>query len=128
MVALEAARAICTLKTSDPKEIGATVSILQLMLTSHKPTVRFAAVKTLNMVLIPISIVQTIVSFIFLSFKQFDNLLMIVFDVVQIAGQFPSIISSTCSYDLENILDDSNRSIATLAITTLLKVCSEDFV
>jgi hypothetical protein len=74
MVALEAARAICTLKTSDPKEIGATVSILQLMLTSHKPTVRFAAVKTLNMVLFPIANIQTIVDVVFLNFKRFDNL------------------------------------------------------
>jgi coatomer protein complex subunit gamma len=88
MVALEAARAICTLKTSDPKEIGATVSILQLMLSSHKPAVRFAAVKTLS----------------------------------AIAGQFPAVISNACSYDLENLLGDTNRAIATFAIITLLKV------
>lgn len=28
----------------------------------------------------------------------------------------------TCNLDMENLITDSNRSIATLAITTLLKV------
>ena len=30
---------------------------------------------------------------------------------------------TACNLDLENLITDSNRSIATLAITTLLKVC-----
>src|SRR5258708_1500394 len=30
---------------------------------------------------------------------------------------------STCNVDIENLITDSNRSIATYAITTLLKVC-----
>lgn len=30
---------------------------------------------------------------------------------------------TTCNLDLENLITDVNRSIATLAITTLLKVC-----
>jgi hypothetical protein len=34
----------------------------------------------------------------------------------------PSVVSS-CNLELENLITDSNRSIATLAITTLLKVC-----
>jgi coatomer protein complex subunit gamma len=50
LVALEAARAIFSLRTSDPKEIGNAVCVLQLMLTSHKAAVRFAAVRTLNAV------------------------------------------------------------------------------
>ena len=35
---------------------------------------------------------------------------------------------STCNLDLENLITDSNRSIATLAITTLLKTGSESSV
>jgi len=31
---------------------------------------------------------------------------------------------TACNVDLENLITDSNRSIATLAITTLLKVLS----
>jgi len=30
---------------------------------------------------------------------------------------------TACNLDLENLITDVNRSIATLAITTLLKVC-----
>lgn len=61
--------------------------VLQMFLTSAKPTIRFAAVKTLNM----------------------------------IAMIHPDAVTS-CNVDLENLISDSNRSIATLAITTLLKV------
>ena len=34
----------------------------------------------------------------------------------------PEAVTS-CNVDLENLISDTNRSIATLAITTLLKVC-----
>ena len=63
--------------------------VLQMFLTSAKPTIRFAAVKTLN----------------------------------RIAMIHPDAVTS-CNVDLENLISDSNRSIATLAITTLLKVRS----
>lgn len=33
----------------------------------------------------------------------------------------------TCNLDMENLITDSNRSIATLAITTLLKVGARCF-
>lgn len=33
----------------------------------------------------------------------------------------PDVVTS-CNVDLENLISDTNRSIATLAITTLLKV------
>ena len=62
-------------------------TVLQMFLTSAKPTIRFAAVKTLN----------------------------------RIAMIHPDAVTS-CNVDLENLISDSNRSIATLAITTLLKV------
>lgn len=39
----------------------------------------------------------------------------------------PSAIVS-CNLDLENLISDSNRSIATLAITTLLKIGAESSV
>lgn len=39
----------------------------------------------------------------------------------------PSAVTA-CNLDLENLITDSNRSIATLAITTLLKTGSESSV
>ena len=40
----------------------------------------------------------------------------------QIAMIHPDAVTS-CNVDLEGLISDNNRSIATLAITTLLKVC-----
>ena len=40
----------------------------------------------------------------------------------QISMIHPEAVTS-CNVDLENLISDTNRSIATLAITTLLKVC-----
>lgn len=65
--------------------------VLQLFLSSPRPTLRFAAVRTLN----------------------------------KVAIMQPQSVM-TCNLDLENLITDVNRSIATLAITTLLKV--GDFV
>ena len=61
--------------------------VLQLFLSSPRPTLRFAAVRTLN----------------------------------KVAMTQPASVAS-CNLDLENLITDVNRSIATLAITTLLKV------
>ena len=61
--------------------------VLQLFLSSPRPTLRFAAVRTLN----------------------------------KVAMTQPTSVAS-CNLDLENLITDVNRSIATLAITTLLKV------
>ena len=63
------------------------LSVLQLFLSSPRPTLRFAAVRTLN----------------------------------KVAIMQPQSVM-TCNLDLENLITDVNRSIATLAITTLLKV------
>ena len=60
---------------------------LQLMLVNHKPTLRFAAIRTLN----------------------------------KLAMIHPAAVAP-CNLDMENLITDSNRSIATFAITTLLKV------
>ncbi|EFA81100.1 adaptin N-terminal domain-containing protein [Heterostelium album PN500] len=93
MVAYEAARSICSLKNASLKELTSAVGILQLFLSSSKPTLRFAAVRTLN------KLAQT-------------NPLAVV----------------PCNLDMENLISDSNRSIATLAITTLLKIGNESNV
>ena len=45
-----------------------------------------------------------------------------VFDL-KVAIQYPAAVTA-CNVDLETLITDSNRSIATLAITTLLKVIS----
>jgi coatomer protein complex subunit gamma len=90
MVVYEAANAIVNLNCTSAKELGSAVSVLQLFLSSSKPTLRFAAVRTLNKVAI-----------------DHPNAVML------------------CNVDLENLITDSNRSIATLAITTLLMTGSE---
>jgi len=40
---------------------------------------------------------------------------------LKVAIQYPAAVTA-CNVDLETLITDSNRSIATLAITTLLKV------
>lgn len=64
-----------------------TSAVLQLFLSSPKPVLKFAAVKTLN----------------------------------KLAQTHPQAVTA-CNLDMENLITDSNRSIATYAITTLLKV------
>jgi coatomer protein complex subunit gamma len=46
---------------------------------------------------------------------------------LQVAMSHPEAVTS-CNLDLENLITDSNRSIATLAITALLKTGSESSV
>jgi len=93
MVIYEAANAIVNLSCTSQRELTLAISVLQLFLSSSKPTLRFAAVRTLN----------------------------------KVAGEHPSAVMS-CNVDLENLITDSNRSIATLAITTLLKTGAESGV
>ena len=93
LVVYEAARAICNLPRPEPQDLGAAISVLQLFLSSPKPAVRFASIRTL----------------------------------AAIANQHPRVVSK-CNEDLEALIADSNRSIATLAITTLLKTGSENSI
>jgi len=93
MVIFEAARAICQMNNVTQRELTPAITVLQLFLSSPKPTLRFAAVRALN----------------------------------RVAMAFPLTVT-TCNVDLENMISDSNRSIATLAITTLLKTGSESSV
>ena len=50
MVVYEAARAIVNCKLTTQRELSPAVSVLQLFLSSPKPSLRFAAVRTLNQV------------------------------------------------------------------------------
>ncbi len=60
----------------------------------------------------------------------FEHLIKFVLDFIhnkklsfylKVAIQYPAAVTA-CNVDLETLITDSNRSIATLAITTLLKV------
>lgn len=93
LVGYEAARAICSLPGAEPQDLTPAVGVLQLYLSSPKPAVRFASMKTL----------------------------------AEIANTHPRVVSK-CNEDLEALIGDANRSIATLAITTLLKTGSENSV
>ena len=50
MVIFEAARAICNMRDVSSRELTPAVTVLQLFLSSSKPVLRFAAVRTLNKV------------------------------------------------------------------------------
>lgn len=93
LVIYEASRAVVNLKNVKAKDLQPAIAVLQLFLSSPRPTLRFAAVRTLSKVAIT---------------------------------QPASVM--TCNLDLENLITDVNRSIATLAITTLLKTGSENSV
>lgn len=93
MVIYEAAHAIVNMRKTTSRELVPAVSVLQLFCSSPKPTLRFAAVRTLN----------------------------------KVAMTHPSAVTA-CNLDLENLITDTNRSIATLAITTLLKTGAESSV
>jgi len=93
LVIYEAARALVNLKNVKSKDLDPAVSVLQLFLSSPRPTLRFAAVRTLN----------------------------------KVAIMQPQSVM-VCNLDLENLITDVNRSIATLAITTLLKIGNENSI
>ncbi|KAL6648518.1 hypothetical protein ACP70R_012742 [Stipagrostis hirtigluma subsp. patula] len=92
MVILEAARKITELDVTS-RELQPAITVLQLFLSSSKPVLRFAAVRTLN----------------------------------KVAMTRPLAVTN-CNVDLESLMSDQNRSIATLAITTLLKTGNESSV
>ncbi|RLN39967.1 hypothetical protein C2845_PM01G08390 [Panicum miliaceum] len=92
MVILEAARKITEMDVTS-RELAPAITVLQLFLSSSKPVLRFAAVRTLN----------------------------------KVAVTRPLAVTN-CNVDLESLMSDTNRSIATLAITTLLKTGNESSV
>ncbi|MCD7449341.1 hypothetical protein HAX54_051282, partial [Datura stramonium] len=93
MVIFEAARAITELTGVTIRELTPAITVLQLFLSSSKPVLRFAAVRTLN----------------------------------KVAMTHPMAVTN-CNIDMESLISDQNRSIATLAITTLLKTGNESSV
>jgi coatomer protein complex subunit gamma len=90
MVIYEAAKAICNLPGVEPSDLSPAITVLQLFLSSPKPALRFAAMRTLSEVAVrqPVSVAK-------------------------------------CNENMEDLVNDSNRSIATLAITTLLQTGNE---
>ena len=90
MVIFEAAKTICNLPGVAANEMNPAVTVLQLFISSSKPSLRFAAMRTLS----------------------------------EIATRQPGVVAK-CNEDMESLVSDSNRSIATLAITTLLKTGNE---
>ncbi|RMZ53229.1 hypothetical protein APUTEX25_005218, partial [Auxenochlorella protothecoides] len=93
VVIFEAARAICALRDVTARELTPAVTVLQLFLSSAKPVLRFAAVRTLN----------------------------------RVAMAHPLAVTN-CNIDMEGLISDPNRSVATLAITTLLKTSNESSI
>lgn len=93
VVIYEAARAIAALPDVSPSELQPAVAMLQRFLVQPKPSLRFAAIRTLNI----------------------------------IASTMPLSVVS-CNADMEVLIADQNRSIATLAITTLLRTGSESSI
>ncbi|MED6134362.1 hypothetical protein PIB30_036415 [Stylosanthes scabra] len=93
MVIFEAAREITELNGVTSRELTPAITVLQLFLSSSKPVLRFAAVRTLN----------------------------------KVAMKHPMAVTN-CNIDMESLISDQNRSIATLAITTLLKTGNESSV
>jgi coatomer protein complex subunit gamma len=93
MVIYEAAKAMCGLPQVDKNDISPAITVLQLFLSSPKPALRFAAMRTLS----------------------------------EVAVQHPISVAK-CNDDMETLVSDANRSIATLAITTLLKTGTESSI
>ncbi|KAF8512705.1 coatomer subunit gamma [Gautieria morchelliformis] len=90
MVNFEAARAICEMRNVTAQQLTRSIAVLQLFLSSPKPALKFAAIRTLS----------------------------------ALSLTHPTSVA-TCNLDMENLISDSNRSIATYAITTLLKTGNE---
>jgi coatomer protein complex subunit gamma len=90
MVVFEAVRAITNLREVNTNQLSPVITVLQLMLSSPKPSSRFASMSVIN----------------------------------KLAFVFPDSVCS-CNADIESLISDENKSIATLAVTTLLKTGCE---
>ena len=93
LVVFEAAKSLCNLPGAEPQDLNSAISVLQLFLSSPKPTVRFASIRVL----------------------------------AHVANSLPRVVAK-CNEDLEALIGDSSRNIATVAITTLLKTGSENSI
>lgn len=120
MVVLEAARKITEMDVTS-RELAPAITVLQSFLSqSSKPVLRFAAVRTLNKVIH--RCIKLSCSKIFLHYSFLDLPI-----ILQVAMTRPLAVTN-CNVDLESLISDTNRSIATLAITTLLKTGNESSV
>ncbi|CAG77755.1 YALI0F03454p [Yarrowia lipolytica CLIB122] len=90
MVALEAAKAVLTLRDVSPKEAASAIESLRAFLASPRTIARFAAIRILN----------------------------------RFAMTNPGAVA-VCNAEIQPLITDSNRSIATYAITALLKTGNE---
>lgn len=176
MVIFEAARAITELNGVTNRELTPAITVLQLFLSSSKPVLRFAAVRTLNKVFwfFTLLILNCLLlvncqfvwgnrvylgnacgadykfnlqlnyigrnlnhfhleySFFYSSYflwegNNFQSMLSTRLNFLQVAMTHPMAVTN-CNIDMESLISDQNRSIATLAITTLLKTGNESSV
>lgn len=84
---------MCNLPGIESADLNPAITVLQLLLSSPKPALRFTAMRVLS----------------------------------DVAGRHP-ISVARCNDDMEGLVSDNNRSIATLAITTLLKTGNENSI
>ena len=77
----------------EANDLNPAITVLQLFLSSTRPALRFAAMRTLS----------------------------------DVAAKHPISVGK-CNDDMEGLVSDANRSVATLAITTLLKTGNEGSV
>ncbi|KAL6002893.1 hypothetical protein ACLOJK_023115 [Asimina triloba] len=116
MVIFEAARAITELSGVTSRELTPAITVLQLFLSSSKPVLRFAAVRTLNKIRL-----QCQSPFMTIKLRSLNYV------CGNVAMTHPLAVTN-CNIDMESLISDQNRSIATLAITTLLKTGNESSV
>ncbi|KAF9676007.1 hypothetical protein SADUNF_Sadunf09G0093500 [Salix dunnii] len=122
MVVFEAARAITELSSVTNWELTPAITALQLFLSSSKPVLRFAAVRALNK---GVGCIDLVVFQNAWESELVMGLELVCFDPV--AMTHPMAVTN-CNIDMESLISDQNRSIATLAITTLLKTGNESSV
>lgn len=98
IVVYEAARALCRLPNLTPNDLLPALKVLNMFLISSTAALKFGAVRTLN-------------------------------DLANIHGaKAADVILSRSQEALEDLVTDTNRSIATLALTTLLKIGTESTI
>eukprot|EP01018_Ginkgo_biloba_P001900 Gb_36850 [translate_table: standard] len=121
MVIFEAARAITELSGVTSRELTPAITVLQLFLSSSKPVLRE---QSLLLEVIPLWSIDY-----WLVFASFASAFC------EETGQLRTKVAMThplavtnCNIDMESLISDQNRSIATLAITTLLKTGNESSV
>ncbi|KAH8498320.1 hypothetical protein H0E87_017291 [Populus deltoides] len=123
MVIFEAARAITELSGVTNRELTPAITVLQLFLSSSKPVLRFAAVRTLNKNAGESDFGDGVVGTFVLCPSESARVLF----TRGVAMTHPMAVTN-CNIDMESLISDQNRSIATLAITTLLKTGNESSV